>query len=256
MYGVVLLVAVALISLLVTRVATIALSVTGMSQPMARFQARSALSGVGYTTSESEAVVSHPVRRRVIMVLMLFGNVGIVTAVAGLLVSILRTDSVEGGLTRAVVLVCGLAAVYAASRSNVVDRHLSKLIARGLNRFTDLDLRDYDRLLHLSGEYSVKEMRVDPSGWLARRTLGELRLRDEGVLVLAVVRTDGTYLGVPNRDTCLLPDDTLILYGSDTAVHDLDERPAGPDGDRRHEQAVVRQHQTARDEVAHDSERG
>jgi K+/H+ antiporter YhaU regulatory subunit KhtT len=240
MYGVVLLIAVALVTLLVARVATIALSVTGMATPMARFQARSALSGVGFTTTEAEAVVNHPVRRRVIMALMLIGNVGIVTAMAGVLMSMLGTDSVEGGLTRGFLLVLGLAAVYVMSRSELVDRHLSRLIAKGLRRFTDLDARDYARLLQLSGEYAVKEMRVAPDSWLASRTLGELRLRDEGVLVLGVMRSDGSYVGVPSRETCLDPADNLVIYGSDTAVSDLDGRPPGSDGDRRHEEAVVR----------------
>jgi Trk-type K+ transport system membrane component len=39
-----------LLSLLITRIATIALSVTGLSRETARFQARSAFTGVGFTT--------------------------------------------------------------------------------------------------------------------------------------------------------------------------------------------------------------
>ena len=41
-------------SLIVSRVTTIVLAATGLSYDAARFQARSALSGVGFTTSESE----------------------------------------------------------------------------------------------------------------------------------------------------------------------------------------------------------
>lgn len=47
MYAVILLMMVAILSLLITRIATIALTVTGMTRPTARFQARSALTGVG-----------------------------------------------------------------------------------------------------------------------------------------------------------------------------------------------------------------
>ena len=35
---------------------------TGTSSELARFQARSAFTGVGFTTSEAESVVLHPVR--------------------------------------------------------------------------------------------------------------------------------------------------------------------------------------------------
>src|SRR5204863_2675004 len=76
-----------LLSVLITRVATVALALTGMSRESARFQARSALSGVGFTTSEAEAVVSHPVRRRIIQILMVLGSAGIVGGAASLIIS-------------------------------------------------------------------------------------------------------------------------------------------------------------------------
>ncbi|HWH13902.1 MAG TPA: hypothetical protein VNT51_04095 [Miltoncostaeaceae bacterium] len=50
---------VVIVSLLVTRVATVLLTATGLSREVARFQARSALSGVGFTTGEAESVVNH-----------------------------------------------------------------------------------------------------------------------------------------------------------------------------------------------------
>ena len=55
------------LSLFITRLATIALTYTGLSREAARFQARSAFTGTGFTTSEAERVVDHPVRRRIIM---------------------------------------------------------------------------------------------------------------------------------------------------------------------------------------------
>ena len=59
------------LSMVVVRVATVALVLTGLSKQSARFQARSAFSGAGFTTSESEKVVGHPVRPQIIMLLML-----------------------------------------------------------------------------------------------------------------------------------------------------------------------------------------
>lgn len=245
MDAVVLLVAVALVSLLITRVATVALTVTGMTQPMARFQARSALSGVGFTTSESEAVVAHPVRRRIVMALMLVGNVGLVTAVAGLLGGFLRADASESAI-RMVLLVAGLALVYWLSKSRYVDRHLSRIIGRLLSRYTELDVVDADRLLHLSGPYSVEEVPVQEGTWLAGRTLGELRLRDEGIVVLGIGR-EGEYLGAPDGETLLHVGETLIVYGRDTALARIAGRPDGEEGNRSHDEAV-RTHRHLRDE--------
>lgn len=68
---------VVMVSILITRIATIMLTHTGLSQETARFQARSAISGTGFSTAEAERVVRHPMRRRIVMVLMLLGNAGI-----------------------------------------------------------------------------------------------------------------------------------------------------------------------------------
>jgi hypothetical protein len=240
MYGVVLLLVIALLSLLITRVATIALTATGMPRPSARFQARSALSGVGFTTKESEAAVAHPARRRIIMALMLVGSVGLATSIAGVLAGLVGgTPDTGDRVTRAAVLVAGLAIVYATSMSKRVDRRLSALIGRALARFTDLDVRDYAALLHVSGEYEVKEMLASPGAWITNRTLGELRLRDEGVLVLGIVRRDGSYVGVPTKETRIEAGDTVILYGRDGRFAELTSRPAGAAGDNAHQRAAA-----------------
>ena len=70
------------ISMIVIRVATVALVHTGMRHRAARFQACSAFTGAGFTTSEAESVVNDPWRRRLVAWLMIAGNVGIVSAMS------------------------------------------------------------------------------------------------------------------------------------------------------------------------------
>lgn len=249
MSAIALLLILGLVSLLVTRVASIALMVTGMTQQSARFQARSALTGVGYTTTEAESIVNHPVRRRIVMALMLLGNIGLVAAMAGLLGGFVGAGGRQA-LLRVVLLIGGLAALYAASRSRRVDRVLSTGISKVLRRFTDLDVRDYANLLQLTGDYGVRELHVQPEDWLAGRRLDELRLADEGVLVLGIRRPDGRYLGAPDRKALVRANDTLVLYGYDKALDNLDERRAGREGDQEHRRLVAEQRRAARDEQA------
>jgi hypothetical protein len=47
------------VGLIITRVAAVVLTHTGISRDLARFQARSAYTGVGFTTTESERIVAH-----------------------------------------------------------------------------------------------------------------------------------------------------------------------------------------------------
>ena len=234
MFPVILLVTVALISLLITRVATIALTVTGLSKESARFQARSALTGVGFTTSESEAVVNHPIRRRIVLTLMLLGSLGLATVIAGGLAGFLGADDAGQAVGRVALLILGLVGVYVLSSSEAIDRRLSRIGVKLLNRYTDLKVHDYARLLHLSGEYSVEEMATEEGDWIVNRPLGELRLRDEGILVLGVIRRDGTYEGIPSKETVIEPGDTVILYGRDDVFADLALRRSGAEGDRAH----------------------
>jgi uncharacterized membrane protein len=228
------------VGLLITRVATVMLIATGLSRETARFQARSAFTGSGFTTSEAEAVVSHPVRRRIVSTLMLLGNAGIVT-VLGSLVLGFAGDSSGRTWYRIVLLACGLAALVALSRSAIVDRLLTKAIRRALERWTDIDTRDYAGLLDLGNGYAIVELAVDEGDWVAGGTLAELSLRDEGIAVLGIERGDGSYRGSTTGAVRVQAGDTLILYGRHERVCELDARPAGSAGDDEHRLAVGEQ---------------
>ena len=230
------------VSVLITRVATVALTLTGMSREAARFQARSALSGAGFTTSESESVVNHPVRRRIIMGLMLTGSAGIVTVVATAAIGFTGVSGSRELTATTVTLVVGLGLLWWASNSRAVDRALQPVIRRLLRRYTDIDVRDYAGLLRVAGDYTIWELAVEPEDWLAGRDLGELRLNDEGVMVLGIQRADGSgYDGTPQGSTTIHANDTLILYGHADRIAELDERRAGTPGEQAHHQAVTEQ---------------
>ncbi len=95
-------------SLLIVRIATVALTLTGLSSESAGFQARSAFTGTGFTTRESEAVVNHPLRRRIVMLLMILRNAGIITAVSSLILSFVNLGGAEEGLTRLFWILAGV----------------------------------------------------------------------------------------------------------------------------------------------------
>ena len=118
------------ISLLVTRIGSVALTLTGMSQDSARFQARSAYTGVGFTTDESEQVVNHPVRRRVLAFLMLTGNIGIAVVIASMMATFVQQDESGGqGWTRALLLSIALLALWVVTTRKWVDQTIERVIA-------------------------------------------------------------------------------------------------------------------------------
>ena len=208
-----------LVSLLIARVGTVALTLTGMSREAARFQARSAFFGVGFTTGEAESVVGHPVRRRIIMWLILLGNAGVVTTTGTLLISFAGgEDKLRGVL----VLAAGVVVLGALAMSRPVDRMLTRVIRGALGRWTDLDVRDYAGLLELGEGYAVAELEVEAEDWIAGRELGELTLRDAGIVVLGIHRPDRPYVGAPEETTRVCPGDVLTVYGLEERVEALD----------------------------------
>ena len=226
--------------MVILRVATIILKLTGLSYDVAYFQARSAFTGTGFTTKESELLVNHPVRRKVVLTLMLVRNVGFVTLVSSLVVSFFNTSG-TGILYNFLYLGGGLIIIFLISRFKPIDRLLQFLVEAALKRFTRIYIYDYESLLNLSGEYSVIQYEVGKESWLADACLQELKLTDEGILILGIKRTDGYYIGTPQSETIIYSGDHVILYGKEMNLLEIRDRCKGVDGDKAHEKAALRQ---------------
>ena len=240
------------ISVLITRVATSGLEMTGVSRELAKFQARSAYTGVGFTTSEAERVVSHGVRRKIILTLMLLGNAGVAGAIASLVVGFAQAGSLRTAAIRFAALIAGLGVLWWLTTLDRVERYLRALIERGLERWTGLRVLAYVQLLGMERGYEVREVKVDEGDWLANKRIDSLDLPSEGVLVLALRRSDGTYMGAPHPRTEIIPGDTILAYGRSDNLAELEERQAGGAGDRAHEDAIIMQRSVQNEEARSD----
>lgn len=237
------------LSILITRIATIALTHTGLTRESARFQARSAFSGAGFTTRESEMVVNHPVRRKIVMILILIGNAGIVAAISSLILTFVKQGEGTTLALRIVLLISGIVVLWAFASSRWVDRQLSRIVEKLLKRYTDLNVSDYASLLHLTGDYRLAELIIQKEDWLKDRTLSALRLRHEGVNVLGIKKPDGIYIGNPTGKSRVSERDCLIIYGRIDAIEALDRRKKGVRGDLQHRQAVAEQQDVLAEEA-------
>jgi len=217
------------------------LELTGIAKDSARFQARSAFTGTGFTTHEAEMIIKHPVRRRIISSLMIIGNIGFVTFISSLVISFLSIRSQERALYTFIILIGGLLLIYLISRSRLVNRLLEKIIQQFLKKVTKIHTHDYESLLNLAGDFEVITISIKPESWLADQFLSDLKLSEEGVLVLAVRRSDGYFVGSPRGETTVYLGDELIIYGRENALKNLSERRQGPEGDLQHKLSVEQQ---------------
>lgn len=227
------------LSVLVIRTGAVALRLTGLPEDAARFQARSAFTGTGFTTSESETIVNHPVRRRVASLLMTIGSLGFVSVMATVVVSLVGSSGSEGALMRQLLwLAAVLVALWFVVLNPFADRVICGVISYLLARTEGFGGRRPMRLLQLPAGHGVTQILAHPESGLAGRQLGELAT--DGVMALGLQREDGTYINLPLDGEELRPADEIFFCGPDQALarfgsaQDEHERNRGKN-DKQHE---------------------
>ena len=188
------------IALLVVRVEATSLMMTGLSWDTANFQAYSAVFGVGFTTREAEMVVNHPVRRRIIRHLILAGNIGLTSALATVVVTFVQTREPAEVMGMVGLVLAGIIVLVLLGKLDVMRWLLDPLIRRALAKSGAVRALDYELLLRVQSGYCISEVEIFNDHLLAGKALGDSRPADLGLIVLGITRTDGTFIGAPNRD--------------------------------------------------------
>lgn len=227
---------VVLVSMLVVRGGAVALKLTGLSWDVASFQAQSAFTGAGFTTSESEALLSHPARRRVIKTMISLGSIGVSSALVTVVVTF--TTAGDDMQRRAWWMIGSLVILVAAIRTNALDKLFIPVATRYLMRSSKLRILDYEELLRMDKGFSVVQLTVEPDTWLTGGALRELALNQEGILILNVRRRSGSILAAPQPEIMLEVGDIILCYGLEGDLGGLSKRPAGPEGERAHDVGV------------------
>jgi hypothetical protein len=229
------------LSVLITKIAAMALMHTGLSTESAKFQARSAYTGAGLSTKETESIMNHPVRRKFIYHLMLIGNAGIVTVMSSLILTFVLPDTMVSKLYGLLIVVVGMILLFLAIRSKWVDRGLSRLINKMLKRYTKIEVHDFAAVLHLKDDYTIIEAMVDHDGWMGNRTLEKLNLREEGITILGVDRKGVGYFGSPSGTFKILPDDVVTIYGKSDGIKSIYSRKKDHYAQEEHDKFVAQE---------------
>lgn len=191
------------VSLTVVRIGGTALRLTGMSQQAARFQSVSALTGTGYTTSEAETAMHHPLRRRILVMLMVTGHLGVVSVVSTVILGLSTAE--EGSLMRTVVLMAAASvAILALARSHRLDRLMCAALERFLRNLGWFEKPPYLILAELPGGDQLAEHEINGNCHL---TLADMAATGGGIHLL---KLDGQ--PVPASSTVLKPGQRLLCY--------------------------------------------
>jgi len=199
-------------SLIVVKIATIALMLTGLAEERARFQALSAFTGTGFTTREAELVMSNQRRRKIIMILMIMGHSTLVVVMATLMASFIKSRGIQIPL-QIVGFAILLYILYRVVSRGKWLRRWDRSIEDWITRRRVLEEKTVEDVIQFNPHFGIVEVRVRPDSDLVGKTLSDLMLTRDNILVLNVIRGH-RYISVPIGSQDLQADDHLVLYGN------------------------------------------
>ena len=208
-----------IIAVVIIWVAALALRLTGLDDKRATFQAVSAFTGTGFTTKDAELIVGHDMRRKIVMALMILGNVGLITVIAqfaqaGAREILLRTLGMTGAV---------LAGTWGVLRFTGLSRLIRKW-SHGLERyFKKTDLVQpvlMEEVFYIAEGYGAQRVRLQPGSTLCGKSLAQAALTEKKVIVLAIWRGEQV-IAAPRGTDMLMANDQLICYGAKTNIKAL-----------------------------------
>ncbi|HUX47562.1 MAG TPA: TrkA C-terminal domain-containing protein [Dehalococcoidia bacterium] len=208
-----------LVSFIVVRIGGFALQLTGIEPDVARFQALSAFSGTGFTTREAERVVGHKTRRRIVTILIILGNAGMVTVIATLVASFTQVSGYTWFFIRLAIIIGGIFVLYQLiMRSNVGQRILDWLQRPVMNRI----LREapaVEEIFHVEKDWAISLVLIRGSSKSIGLSVADITTEGE-IEVLGIDRV-GTYLTRPNREEKIAKGDRLLVYANRKSVKQI-----------------------------------
>ena len=223
----------------ITELFTFIFRLTGLPVEKARFQVISLLTGTGFTTRESEIILSSRLRRRLARITMLFGyvfNVTIVSAFINVFLS-MKLTQVQHHFFGLLIPLGAVALIFIFMRVPKIHAWGDNLLRRAADRV--FDRRETFNAVMLidnirSESIAQVTLRHIPDEFRGR-TLAETQLRaDTGILVMLVERGRGKAMPA-QADTVFEPGDQLTVFGDYRAIckafhareHFMDERTGG-----------------------------
>ncbi|MCK5451081.1 MAG: TrkA C-terminal domain-containing protein [Candidatus Omnitrophica bacterium] len=199
------------ISAFIVKIASVALNLTGLDEKKSFFQSLSAFTGTGFTTRDSELIVGHDIRRRIIMFLMILGNAGLVSVITTLMFSFGK-----GGTARVfiniIVILLSILLIIKISLNKSITRKLTKKIQEKLIKSSTFTKRPVEEILRLAEGYGIAEVTLNEGCLDIGKSLIESSFRQQEILIIAIERGTKVF-PAPHASDQLLLNDTLICYG-------------------------------------------
>lgn len=199
------------LSMIIIRIGTIALRLTGMKWENAVFQSVSAFTGCGFTTSMSENALNDPKRRKIVSWLIILGNAGLITVVVTLIQSVqtkFNHNLVHDFMVFLPVIICLGFLFGALFITNPVFRMVEKYFKiPGAETVLIIE-----KFMNPQNGHGLARVQVLTTNAICEKTIRELNPASNEFSILAIER-DELFIPIPSETEKIKPDDILICYG-------------------------------------------
>ena len=203
---------------------TVLFMITGMSHTRSSFQVISLLTNSGFTTNESEVVVSSRKRRKLAIFAMIFGNIFNV-AIVSLLVNVIMSFSKDGSINiipAIIYIMVFIVLLFVIKRLTFIRLGFDKIVKRLANKI--MFNKNSNPLLVLDNfnDFIIAEVKIIKVPEILRgKTLYESGIsKIYGVRVLTIKRDDKT-IGDISKDEIILDNDRLIIFGHLNSISEV-----------------------------------
>lgn len=206
---------------IISEVFTVLFRLIGLPEEKARFQVVSLLTGCGFTTHESEMILSTRSRRRLARITMLFGyvfNVTIVSAFINVFMSV-KITQLSNTFFGMLIPLAAAAVVVFLSRTSRVRNWLDRKTERAAGRFAGEATANSILMIDQIGGDSIATVTLNTvPEYLVGKPLSQTGLKQEqNILVLLVERKDEKPTGAMAR-TVFQTGDRLTVFGDYSAI--------------------------------------
>ncbi len=189
----------------------VAYELTGMDRATARFQALSAFTGTGFTTTESRKAIDTPLRRRITTWLIVLGWVSAVSVVAAL-IETFDVDTVTHAIRNFGLGFAFFAGGWYAFLGRGYDVLLMDFMRRYLMpRLTQVEVPQ-EALFKYRRGFGIARIEVPDGSHCVGKTLRELHLPKQQLQVLLVEHEDQS-IAVPGAEEVIHAGAHLVLFG-------------------------------------------
>ncbi len=196
--------------------------ITGLRRSKASFQTISLLTGVGFTTAESEIITSNPVRRRLAIVCMVIGHL-LSIVILSLVVDTIASFDMEHLQNSWQILLISFGifvAILVVFNLPFVKKPLNDLISRAgyvlyfkknkENILTLMDTYDKDSI------YQIK-INILPEMFV-NSTLFESRIKEDYNINVMLIRRKHMNVNI-TKDTMIQQGDSIVVFGNSSNIH-------------------------------------